>query len=584
MTSREPIGYVVAVEGTRVTLNLRDEHRGQVAAHGAGVSSVCEIGGLVGIGAGARLLVLRTASLSFYEPREAQTSSARSTTPPLRQLVGSTVGQLKRVKNCLAFVADSLATPTLGAEAFPLTKDELSAVVNMKVSDSTAIDLGIDWRSDTPIRVSFSDMFSRHVAILGGTGQGKSCFVASLLQQLVKLSKPRIVVFDVNGEYEEALNGHIRGQRLKVTHVGKEGGFKIPYYALGRHGLSRLLLPSEKTQRPALAFALDNLRHVKWFPNEAGAGLANDSSACLFDDCRTDKASEAFNAINMLRSGHATPADSWPHMSALAALVADSHALKQGRYGMERDAFHYSNVAPLVTRIRRFAEDSMFTAIVDINGGDGRYHPGQPLDWQAEASGLVGEIFGDDKTEWVVHIVNLRQVAHDLMPFVFGSLLELFAFELFRRGQGNTFPTLLILEEAHHYMRQIREDDNDTSCLAYERLAKEGRKFGLGLVVSTQRPSEVSQTVLSQCATWVVFRLAADSDQRSVASAAEWIDKIEVSRIPGLPRQEALAFGSCIPVPVRFRVRTAEPTPRSADPDFSAWNESNNYSVIQYLP
>lgn len=251
-------------------------------------------------------------------------------------------------------------------------------------------------------------------------------------------------------------------------------------------------------------------------------------------------------------------------------MVAESHAVKQGRNGPERDAFHYSNVAPLVTRIRRFVEDSMFTAVVDVDGGTGRYCADNP-DWRAEASGLVGDYFGDETTDWAVHIVNLRAVAHDLMPFVLGSLLEMFAFELFRRGQGNTHPTLLILEEAHHYMRQIREDENDTSCLAYERLAKEGRKFGLGLALSTQRPSEVSQTVLSQCATWVVFRLTADSDQRSVASAAEWVDKIEVGRIPGLPRQEAIVFGGCMPVPVRIRVRKADPTPHSKDPDFGAW-------------
>jgi len=107
--------------------------------------------------------------------------------------------------------------------------------------------------------------------------------------------------------------------------------------------------------------------------------------------------------------------------------------------------------------------------------------------------------------------------------------------------------------------------------LAYERLAKEGRKFGLGLWISTQRPSEVSDTVLAQCGTWVVFRLTSETDQRTVGTAAEWIDKLEVSRIAGLPRQQALVFGACIPVPVRINAPTAKPLPNSEDPDFSQW-------------
>ena len=96
----------------------------------------------------------------------------------------------------------------------------------------------------------------------------------------------------------------------------------------------------------------------------------------------------------------------------------------------------------------------------------------------------------------------------DLAPHVLGSLLELFAEQLFERGPGRTHPTLLVLEEAHHYLRQIPGDaETGMHSLAYERLAREGRKFQLALLISTQRPSEVSPTVLAQCGSWAVFRL-----------------------------------------------------------------------------
>ena len=164
--------------------------------------------------------------------------------------------------------------------------------------------------------------------------------------------------------------------------------------------------------------------------------------------------------------------------------------------------------------------------------------PSRPgtLDWQTESSDLVDQIFGVSGDRWKLHIVNLRNVAHDLLPMVLGVLLELLAFEMFQRGQGATHPTLLVLEEAHHYLRQIStSDEGARQMLAYERLAKEGRKFGISLWVSTQRPAEVSPTVLAQCGTWVVFRLTSEHDLRAVGAAGEWLDRQELDRIAGLP-------------------------------------------------
>lgn len=257
-------------------------------------------------------------------------------------------------------------------------------------------------------------------------------------------------------------------------------------------------------------------------------------------------------------------------MQALACLVAESHSLKPKGNTIERDAFSYSNVAPLVTRIRRCLDDPMFTSVVSTDGS--AHDSPSELNWRDESRRLVADVFGDAATPWKAHVVDLRNVAHDLMPLILGSLLELFAFELFDRGQGHTYPTLLVLEEAHHYLRQFAEQEEyGRQALAYERLAKEGRKFGLSLWLSTQRPSEVSPTVLAQCGTWIAFRLSGEADLRALASASEWIDKHELSGVAGLPRQQALVFGASIAMPARILAATADPVPKSHDPDFAAW-------------
>lgn len=584
MKSRQPIGYVVQIDGAEVTLNLLDMHRGQVASHLQGISYVTEVGSLLALDAGSRVLVLKVLSLSFAEPREAHRLGVGSSTQqaePLRNLTGVVVGQLVRKDGATQFVSDSLSTPPLGAEAYPLTNSELSASLGHAKDEDLPISLGNDLRGGGTLRVGIEDLLSRHVAVLGSSGQGKSCFTAAVLQQIVKLPGARIVIFDINGEYPDAFElPDLPEGAVKLTTLGgtEANSLKIPYYALGRFGLHRLLIPSDKTQRPALSFALEHLNKVQWFPAEQGAGLANDARAFLFDDCRQPGAREADSRIQALRAGTTSMVTEWPHMAALAALIAESHGIQPGRNnGPERSSFHYSNVSPLVTRVHRFAEDPMFTDVVDVNGGPGL---GSTLSWQAESTNLVERIFGGKKVDWRVHIINLRRVSHDLTPFVLGSLLELYAYELFRRGQRNAPPTLLVLEEAHHYMRPIGAgEEASTNSLAYERLAKEGRKFGLALWLSTQRPSEISPTVLSQCNNWVTFRLTSEKDLAAVQTASEWADRRDVKRIAGLARQTAIVFGGSISMPTMVRAPDASPRPSSDDGAFKAWGASPTTSL-----
>lgn len=578
MNGREPFGYVVAIDGPTVTLNLNDTHRGDFASHRDGVSPVTEINGLFGVDGGTKLIVMRVRSLCFAEPKDAHFAGVGSTTiyrDPLRNLVAVVAGTISRQKDELRFIPDSLVSPALGSEAYPLSDAEVACVLRPCSADGPSVTLGYETRGGGNLSVGLSNLLGRHVAVLGSTGQGKSCFTAAILQQLLKMSGPRIVVFDINGEYGDALLSHASlPEQYKYTTLGdRANGFKIPYYALGRHGLSRLLLPSEKTQRPALTFALENLQYLKWFPEAKAAGLSGSTMPSLFDDCRPGDAQQAAEAIDLLRKGRTQSVASWPHMGALGCLAAESHSVKRstrsGSPPYERDGFLYSNIATLITRIHRYIEDPLFTSVVDVEGGQ----PCSPsLDWKAEGSKLVEYIFGGADTRWKLHIVDLRNVAHDLTPLVLGSLLELFAFELFSRGQTGSYPTLLVLEEAHHYLRQYTdEDEGGRQALAYERLAKEGRKFGLGLWISTQRPAEVSPTVLSQCGTWIVFRLTSEYDLRAVSSAGEWVDKQELARIAGLPRQQALVFGSSVALPVRIEAPIANPVPRSADPNFDMW-------------
>jgi DNA helicase HerA-like ATPase len=149
------------------------------------------------------------------------------------------------------------------------------------------------------------------------------------------------------------------------------------------------------------------------------------------------------------------------------------------------------------------------------------------------------------------------------------------ALQRFRRMHGLALPTVLVMEEAHLFIKRYKDDvdSHDAAtvcCQVFERIAREGRKFGLGLVLSSQRPSELSQTVLSQCNTFLLHRLSNDRDQELVKHLVPDNLRGLLRELPSLPSQSAILLGwaSELPVLVRMEDLPKDQRPRSDDPDF----------------
>ena len=135
--------------------------------------------------------------------------------------------------------------------------------------------------------------------------------------------------------------------------------------------------------------------------------------------------------------------------------------------------------------------------------------------------------------------------------------------------QRADFPVVLVLEEAQNYIRESRKIDEDSiSKEVFERIAREGRKYGLGLVVASQRPSELSKTVLSQCNSFIVHRLQNPEDLRYFREIVPGIYTQLLDQLPALAPRNALVLGECVQAPVLVEMREASPVPRSKNPHF----------------
>ena len=146
------------------------------------------------------------------------------------------------------------------------------------------------------------------------------------------------------------------------------------------------------------------------------------------------------------------------------------------------------------------------------------------------------------------------------------SVVARMAYQMLRRANPRSrFPVHLLLEEAHRYVAEKPSRFAIDASKVYERIAKEGRKYGLFVLVASQRPSELSKTVLSQCSNFVIHRIQNPDDLSQIRQMTPFISESVLKRLPSLPKQHALVFGTSVNLPTTFKVRTAQPLPLSDD-------------------
>lgn len=227
-------------------------------------------------------------------------------------------------------------------------------------------------------------------------------------------------------------------------------------------------------------------------------------------------------------------------------------------------------ISYLTLRIRSLMADRRLGSVIDPNT-------------DVTLDGWLADYLGDNaSTNGQVAIIDLSLVPSEVTHMLIGVLGRIVfeALQRYRKQQpaGLSLPTVLVLEEAHTFVRRGKDEEsaqNSPAQLcreAFERIAREGRKFGLGLVLSSQRPSELSPTVLAQCNTFLLHRLVNDSDQNLVARLVP--DNVGglLRELPSLPSRQAILLGWATPIPVLVEMDELadEHRPQSDDPDF--WN------------
>jgi DNA helicase HerA-like ATPase len=191
-------------------------------------------------------------------------------------------------------------------------------------------------------------------------------------------------------------------------------------------------------------------------------------------------------------------------------------------------------------------------------------------------AGLMRDIVGLGEKQVGITVLDLSAVPFDVAPMVTAQIGRL-AFEFnFWNPLCHDFPIFLICEEAHEYIPRMEAPRYREARRAMERISKNGRKYGVGICVVSQRPADVSETVLAQCSSYICLRISNPSDQDYVRSMVPEAAKGTFAALTSLGKGEAVALGEAVPMPVRFQIDMPDPPPNSTDVDYAGkWHHGS---------
>lgn len=468
--------------------------------------------------------------------------------------------------------------PTLDDEVHMITDEDLALIYG--TTGPSMIEIGTYAASESlTAKIDIDKLVTRHAAILGSTGSGKSNLVAGLLRALTqdKFPSAQIVVIDPHGEYSTALDNYAR-----VFSIGnKDNPLIIPFWAL--------------------SFA-----ELGWFLVDRSTGSESQQDIILRDKILELKKMAAPSLKVKVPQTEIT-ADS-PIPFDIKQMWYDSYLLEHATLNTKDDwttiAFKKdANGKALKGKVRNLSIPPQFeppgTAATPpfrstksvglsqyLNKMMGRFN-----DKRFEFLLEVGDFDGKKKdlndllSEWVNHkhsitILDLGGVPPEVIDLVVGVVTRILFEGMFwgrdLPGMGKQRPLLLIYEEAHSYLPRggSAQFVSGYASRSVRRVYKEGRKYGIGAIVVSQRPSELDETILSQCGTFFALRLSNSDDQGRVKSTVPDSLAGLMDLLPALRTGEALVLGEAVQIPSRIRLPLIEPRPKSDDPEpAKRWKE-----------
>ncbi len=535
VTEETLIGYVTDVQSGNITASLINDEPNSSPVITIGDEDVLigQIGSYVLIKqeqTRALAMVTRMREQEKFIPSESGQRGEDTLSDPLAVRTVTLV-PLGRINDDGEFVRGVGTFPTTGAKVYAIGTEIIGSMFNR--FQSKGYDVGYLPTNESQ-RVYFdpSSLFGRHFTILGQTGAGKSYTVANILQRAVAtMPNAHIVLLDLHGEYSWI--DKESGERKcafddNVSRYVDARKLEIPYWLMTYAELCDLLIDhSEREAANQTAFFRESLLNLRLLEkDDLGLERVSVDTPVYFS---LDELVNQIGAENRRR-------------------INDGK--KQGPLFGQFDRF--------LIRLESKLNDIRYDFLLKP----------QARNASNTLEGLLRDFVGLGDPKAPITIIDLSSVPFDVRPTVAAQIGRL-AFEFnYWNPEYKEFPLLLVCEEAHAYIPRDSSTAFSGARKSMERIAKEGRKYGVGLGVISQRPHELSETVLAQCGTFLCLRITNPTDQSYVRNLVPEAERDLMDILAGLGRGECMAMGEAVPLPTRVQFHMPNPPPNSDDVDF----------------
>jgi DNA helicase HerA-like ATPase len=527
------IGRIIEVDGSHVIAELDQNIQELSRVFGGETYPIGQFGSIIKIHFGRRIIYGYVGRLRMKSEYEREHGLTVVSNVDARVVEADLFGEGEWILNTKTSPAKWELIFERGVSTFPLPQQAVYLTPSSELrfiygqGKGATIDIGEHvGTGGTPCYVDMNELLGKHTAVLGSTGAGKSATVAAILRGIIergnlqtrKTWEPRVIILDPHNEYAAAFSDH---KRLSTD----EGTLSLPYWLLNLQETISLIIGKTEfvatSQSNILKLALLNARM-------AGVSATGVPREKITVDSPIPYSLDKFKQeIDVQRPTGTNKKEQEPFNSVINKLEVLERDARMTFLMKAWDGIN-DNFPEIIAQ---FIGGKEFVRIVDL-------------------SGIPNEVAG------IASAVIAR------------TLFNMKVWQTAKERQAS--PTLLVCEEAHRYVPNSGEAQYEAAQEAIRRIAKEGRKYGLGLMLVSQRPSEVEATVLSQCNSWIILRITNETDREHVRSilpdSLAGLTKV----LSGLRRREAIVVGQAVLLPSRILIRELDldQLPQSQDVDF----------------
>lgn len=564
------IGKVIEVQGTRVKIELDKQIEDLTRSYNGRVYSIGQIASILKIHFGRKILFVYVKLLRMNTDLDELGNSTNNDDSRIIEADLFGEGVWDKVNETLKFSRGVETYPLPLQSVYLMTESELDrlysgAETNAQLnSSSPLVTIGKYSGSNQKVRANINKLFGNHCAVLGSTGSGKSGTVSSVLHSVLDASDqgnqlhPRIIMIDPHGEYGSAFRDRaiIYNAYSQATTSEDAKEISLPYWLMTSDEFRTLVIGKTEfeatSQNNIIYEAISYARMV----SKGIIKRINEEEALGGTIPELEEGKSEEERLNFDRDK--------PIPFKLNDFIFHIDKI-QGRKHRKLDQLSQSagrdKIDSILKKVRILRANPQLNFILKEYEGD-----------TLELPNIISQLVGRQEGSKNLRIIDISGLPNEIAGILTALISRLiFQYKLWQsREERELDPVLFVCEEAHRYVPNYGEAQYKEAQVAIRRIAKEGRKYGLGLMLISQRPSDLESTVLSQCNSWLILRLTNSNDQSYVSNFIPDSLSGLTTILPSLTRREAIFVGEAAALPSRIKIRelAKEKLPDSSDVNF----------------